>query len=211
MGRGRPDAERSGAPLWFAAALLPMIASQILRLDQREAWAWLAFDYAGRLGGLAVLAALARPIAFRRERLRMSWPEVALWVVGSALADRVLATAVSAPVNALIPASVLGAYPNPTGALFAFNSIVGLALVAFSEEIVFRRCAQAALGPYVGEGWRMVASTALLFGAYHWWTGIGNILEAAAMGVVFMRFYQRSGALWPVVLGHYLADVASFA
>jgi hypothetical protein len=50
-----------------------------------------------------------------------------------------------------------------------------------------------------------------LFGAYHWWTGIGNIVEAALIGVMLMLFYRRTAALWPVVLGHYLTDIADFA
>jgi hypothetical protein len=53
--------------------------------------------------------------------------------------------------------------------------------------------------------------TAVLFGAYHWWTGIGNISEAILIGVLLMLFYRRSAALWPVVAGHYLTDIAEFA
>ena len=51
----------------------------------------------------------------------------------------------------------------------------------------------------------------LLFDAYHWWSGVGNILAAVFMGVLFMLFYQRSGSLWPVVLSHYLTDAVDFA
>jgi uncharacterized protein len=65
--------------------------------------------------------------------------------------------------------------------------------------------------PYVGDGMLMVLFTSLLFGAYHWWSGAGNILASMLMGVLFMLFYQRSGALWLVALSHYLADVADFA
>jgi uncharacterized protein len=51
----------------------------------------------------------------------------------------------------------------------------------------------------------------ILFGAYHWWTGIGNIVEAVLIGVLLMLFYRRSGALWPVVFAHYLTDIVDFA
>src|SRR5712672_1907068 len=46
------------APLWFMAALIPMVASQVVRLQQLDPAAWIAWDYAGRLGALAVLAAI---------------------------------------------------------------------------------------------------------------------------------------------------------
>jgi uncharacterized protein len=65
--------------------------------------------------------------------------------------------------------------------------------------------------PYLGDGLLLVSATSLLFGAYHWWTGVGNILEAVLMGVLFMLFLQRSGSLWPVVLSHFLTDIADFA
>jgi membrane protease YdiL (CAAX protease family) len=57
----------------------------------------------------------------------------------------------------------------------------------------------------------LVVVTSILFGAYHWWTGIGNIVEAALMGALLMLFYRRSAALWPVVLAHYFTDVVDFA
>jgi membrane protease YdiL (CAAX protease family) len=53
--------------------------------------------------------------------------------------------------------------------------------------------------------------TSILFGAYHWWTGIGNIIEAVLIGILLMLFYRRSAALWPVVLGHYVTDIVDFA
>ena len=43
------------APLWFVAALVPMVLSQIVRLEQSDPATWIFWDYAGRLGALAVL------------------------------------------------------------------------------------------------------------------------------------------------------------
>jgi membrane protease YdiL (CAAX protease family) len=57
----------------------------------------------------------------------------------------------------------------------------------------------------------LVIATSVLFAAYHWWTGFGNVVEAFVMGILLMLFYRRSVALWPVVLGHYLTDFVDFA
>jgi hypothetical protein len=76
------------APIWFVTAFIPMVASQVLRLRQLDPGGWLFWDYAGRLAGLAVLAALAWPVAFRREKLRMPWMQVPLWVLGIVLTIR---------------------------------------------------------------------------------------------------------------------------
>jgi membrane protease YdiL (CAAX protease family) len=188
-----------------------MMASQILRLHQHDAGNWIFLDYAGRLGGLAVLAATASGVAFRRDKLRMPVWQLPLWIFGIVLVDHYLGGWIRTTFNSLFPATVLGRYPQPTGWLYWVDTVFGLALVAYSEEVVFRRCARNVFEAYLGDGYPLVLVTSLLFGAYHWWTGVGNILEAFMGGVLLMLFLQRSGALWPVVLSHYLTDIADFA
>jgi uncharacterized protein len=201
------------APVWFVAALVPMVVSQIVRLEQSDAATWIFWDYAGRLGALAVLGAIppARAVAFRAKRLRMSRWEAALWVVGIVLLDHYLCGWIRRTINTALPATVLGSYPEAHGGLHIVDTVFGLALVAYSEEIVFRRCARHLFQIYLNDGYAMVVVTSVLFGAYHWWTGIGNIIEAVLIGVLLMLFYRRSAALWPVVLGHYLTDIVDFA
>jgi uncharacterized protein len=114
-------------------------------------------------------------------------------------------------INGALPATVLGGRPEPRGWLHVVDVVFGLALVAYSEEVVFRRCARHLFQIYLNDGYALVVVTSLLFGAYHWWTGFGNIVEAVLIGILLMLFYRRSAALWPVVLGHYLTDVVDFA
>ena len=77
------------APLWFVAALVPMVASQILRLEQSDAATWIFWDYAGRVGALVVLGAIpsARTVIFQWERVRITYWEAAGWIVGIVLFD----------------------------------------------------------------------------------------------------------------------------
>jgi membrane protease YdiL (CAAX protease family) len=201
------------APLWFVATLFPMVASQILRLQQNDPATWIFWDYAGRLGALAVLIAIpsARTVAFRRQSFCMMYWQAVLWIVCLVLVDHFLGSWLQRTINTALPATVLGIYPTPKGWLQIFDGVFGLALVAYSEEMVFRRCARHVFKTYLGDGYALVFVTSLLFGAYHWWTGIGNIIEAVIMGVLLMVFYKRSAALWPVVLAHYLTDVVDFA
>jgi len=65
--------------------------------------------------------------------------------------------------------------------------------------------------PYLNGGYALALVTSTLFGAHHWWTRIGNIIEAVLMDILLMLFYRRSAALWPVVLVHYLTDIVDFA
>jgi len=66
-------------PVWFAAALVPMVVSQIVRLEQSDPATWISWDYAGRVGALAVLGAIpsARNVAFRWAGLRMTYWQAA--------------------------------------------------------------------------------------------------------------------------------------
>jgi membrane protease YdiL (CAAX protease family) len=199
-------------PVWFAAALLPLVASQIVRLHQHDAGAWIFWDYAGRVCALGVLAAIpsARNIAFRRDQRRLPLWTIAVSIAGIVLANIYLAAWLKI-IDAAFPMTVLGGYPRPRHFLYAVDVFFGLALVALSEEIIFRRCARHVFQSQLGDGWLLVLATSLLFGGYHWWGGLGHIVDAAVVGALFMIFYQRSGVLWPVVLAHYLIDLFFFA
>lgn len=141
----------------------------------------------------------------------MALRKVALWIVAIVIADYYLGGWARQTINAALPATVLGVYPQLSGWLYLVDLTLGLALVAYSEEIIFRRCARYTLKSYLGDGYLSVLVTSLLFGAFHWWTGFGNIIEATIIGALLMLFLQRSEALWPVFLGHYLTDILDFA
>jgi membrane protease YdiL (CAAX protease family) len=191
---------------WTTAAICLDVLSQIIRLQQTDPAAWLFWDYAGRLAVLAVLAAdpAVRRAAYRRERLKISLAIVINW--GLLLIPISCATWIAAQIySATLPALRLGAYPRPDGWLLLFDLTAGLVLVALHEEIVFRRVMREVLAP-LGDGRSMALVSALLFGAFHWWTGIPNMAAAGIFGYVAMRIYCRSGALWPLVVIHYLAD-----
>ena len=141
-------------PLWFAATLFPMVASQIIRLQQPDAASWIFWDYAGRLGALAVLVSVpsARTVAFRWEHLRIARWEAVSWIIGIVLVDHYLCGWIRRTINAALPATVLGEYPKPHGWLEIVDDAFGLPLVAYSEEIVFRRCAHHLFKTYLGDG-----------------------------------------------------------
>jgi uncharacterized protein len=199
------------APIWFVGALLPLVASQLIRPIQHDPAYWIFWDYAGRLGALAVLCVIpsARGIAFERQALQIPLWHTALWIVGLCAADLVLQRLAFTKIAAMFPAA--GVYPRLVGPLHWFDTVLGLALVAYSEELIFRRCGRDALATLMGDGPVMVVTSSLLFGLYHWWRGFGGVINATIMGVLFMLFFLRTKALWPVVVAHYLADVLYFA
>jgi uncharacterized protein len=50
-------------------------------------------------------------------------------------------------------------YPEAHGWLHIVDTVFGLALVAYSEEIVFRRCARHLFQIYLNDGYAMVVVT----------------------------------------------------
>ena len=85
--------------------------------------------------------------------------------------------------------------------------VFGLALVAYSEEIVFRRCARHLFQIYLNDGYALVVVTSILFGALvdrHW---------EYCRGCIDRRFVEAalpsiSSAL--AGCGHYLTDIVDF-
>ena len=199
-------------PLWFIAAFVPMVASQVIRLHQTSPLYWLLCDYSGRIGALLILAAIpaARAVAFRPQRLLTSWWETALWIVGLPVLFGTVCQWVSHSINYLIPHTLLGLFPAPQGWLNVFDLTAGLTLVAYHEETIFRRCAREVFNPVCGDGAIMVVLTSLLFAAYHWTTGLGNIAATFIFALFAMLGLRRTGALWPLVMAHFLTDFVRF-
>jgi uncharacterized protein len=209
----RPTSHAALPPFWFVATLALLVATQIVRLQQTSPPAWLALDYAGRIGALLLLwlVPAARAVAFTSERLRAHPVETILWTLALAAFYLIIDRQLTGVIDGVLPRTRLGHYPALQGWLYVIDLTFGLALVAWQEEIVFRRCARTILRGPLGDGWAMIIAAALMFGAYHWWTGIGNMVTAALFGIAAMGVYRHVGALWPVVLAHFLSDLVSFS
>ena len=200
-------------PLWFVVAFAVMVVSQLARLGQTTPAAWLVCDYAGRLGTLAVLwlSPAARAIAFTPQRLNIGLVQAIAWAIGLASLYTIIDSPLRGFIDATVPGTTIGSYLASHGWLHAVDVTFGLALVAFQEEIYFRRCARAVVRNWLGDGFGMIIATSLLFAAYHWWTGLGNMVTAGLFGIGAMWLYRRAGSIWPVMLAHYLADLIVFA
>ncbi|UGT59354.1 CPBP family intramembrane glutamic endopeptidase [Nocardia asteroides] len=64
-----------------------------------------------------------------------------------------------------------------------------------------------------GLGWSENSSllaSALLRGSYHLYQGLGGGLGNVVMGLVFGRWWQRTGRLWPLLVAHALIDTIAY-
>ncbi len=81
---------------------------------------------------------------------------------------------------------------------------------AVAEEVIvvayfLIRLKQLGVGPNAALAW-----SALLRGGYHLYQGFGAGLGNVVMGVVFARWYQATGRVWPLVVAHAVIDVVAF-
>jgi membrane protease YdiL (CAAX protease family) len=81
---------------------------------------------------------------------------------------------------------------------------------ALQEELIvvgylFTRLRQLGLGK-----WQIILSAAVLRGSYHLYQGIGPFFGNVVMGIVFGWCYWRWGRVMPLVIAHWIIDIASF-
>lgn len=55
-----------------------------------------------------------------------------------------------------------------------------------------------------------LAYSSLLRAAYHLYQGVGAGLGNLAMGLLFGRYWQRTGRLWPLIIAHAIIDIVAF-
>ena len=78
------------------------------------------------------------------------------------------------------------------------------------EEVIvvgylFNRFRMLGWGP-----WAIIMASALLRGSYHLYQGFGGFVGNIAMGILFGWVYQRWGRLLPLIIAHWMLDIASF-
>jgi membrane protease YdiL (CAAX protease family) len=175
---------------------------------------WLGFlivDYATRLLVLALLLVPAlRSIAFRREPLDVSPTNALILMLGCVALDQICVGGLLPLVSLAIEHTRLFHYPPLPPGIKQVDLLLGIMLVAISEELLCRRCAKYVLRLYLRSDARVIAVSAALFGAMHWSHGVPAIMYTAFIGAIFMAVYLRVGTLWPIVGAHYLIDVIAF-
>ncbi|WP_092557956.1 CPBP family intramembrane glutamic endopeptidase [Herbiconiux ginsengi] len=121
-------------------------------------------------------------------------PGIALYFVGRALGFTV--NVVPAPLDTYW-------WTTPILILSALRA-------ALQEELIvvgylFTRLRQLGWGK-----WQIILSAAVLRGSYHLYQGIGPFFGNVVMGIVFGWCYWRWGRVMPLVVAHWIIDIASF-
>ncbi len=196
------------------------LAEQSASINQsRSSREWLDFTYQflDVFFGLFVVAlalyllSLPRRDPFRRIGLDLTRPG------RDAASGLALVAVIGVPGLALYAAGralgvTVAVVPAPLDAHWWTIPILVLAALkaALTEEVIvvgylFTRLRELGVGP-----WATIVSSALLRGSYHLYQGFGPFAGNVAMGLVFGWCYTRWGRTMPLVVAHWVLDMAAF-
>jgi len=94
--------------------------------------------------------------------------------------------------------------------LKAFDLTIGLALVALSEELVYRKLMVDVLARWQFRPASIYIISSLLFAALHVYQSAGSTTGAFVAGLILMYVYQKSSTLWVPIAAHYVANLYFF-
>ncbi|MEJ5362214.1 MAG: CPBP family intramembrane glutamic endopeptidase [Spirochaetota bacterium] len=94
--------------------------------------------------------------------------------------------------------------------VYVFLYVLYLSITAgIYEEIIYRGIAIHQLKTFTSNTFLLVAVSTLLFVAIHWSMGPGTWIEAGLWGALWAYLYIRTHSLLPIMIAHFLYDVAS--
>jgi membrane protease YdiL (CAAX protease family) len=173
---------------------------------------WLAIDYGSRLLAVGiVLYLLIKKVSVPAEfgLVRIPFRAGLWWMLLLTLTGLLIDQVGWRFFEKILPNTQLASMPaieNPV--IKIFDLTVGVALVAVSEEVVFRGYCYSSLRGRMSAR-LLVPVSAILFGLIHWSSGLHAIISTALWGILPMVAMIRTGSIVPAVIAHYLTDLVS--
>ena len=207
-----PPRARAIAALVLLAA--PYLLNDVANIFVHAPVGWLMCDYGSRVFSLVCLAWLGRRGVIARSDFQLhgaAWWRLVGGTVAATLGGLLLVVGPGRDLLGLLPQSQVGYIPNITPPwLHAADYWGGIALVALSEELVFRGAFPGLIARAGGSPWVALLASSAVFGLAHWSLGVGSILQTALVGLLVGLCAAGSRSLWPVIIAHYVVDLVAF-
>ncbi len=197
---------------WFVLAYGVFFLNDVLFIRSSDWQTYLAVDYGSRVLAFALLLVPRAPraVVLQREPRRVGFGQAILLVLACVAWERFLAAGVLPELGLIFGNGRLANFPALPPGIKQLDLLLGVLLVAVSEEVLSRRVAKAVLRDLLRNEFQVIVVSALLFAAMHWSQGIPNLVYVFLIGIVLMAVYLRVGALWPLIVAHYIIDVIAF-
>jgi len=188
------------------------LLNDYLFMMARGVAAWLVIDYGSRLLAIGIVFYLVRqkistPAEFGLKSISIR--SCLFWTLLLTVTGLLIDQVGWRFLEQVLPNTQLTFMPkikNPFVNLFDLT--FGVALVAVSEELVFRGYCFSALQSR-WRSWVVVAISAVLFGLIHWSQGLHAIASTALWGILPMAAMTRTGSIIPAMIAHYITDLVS--
>lgn len=203
---------------WLAIALafFPYAAKRVALLGTPPYLDWMLWDYGARVVMLAGVALAYRARLVGPTGPRASWRKTFGLFVLALIAERMLSAWLAPVLMAQLGHLRFSTHPTPSErSLYFFDLLVGIWLVAVSEELVFRRLLFALL-ERVGLGRAglfraaIVPVSAVVFGLMHLPMGADVAVHATLFGLIVGTLFAATRRLWPCIVAHYIEDAVGF-
>jgi len=188
------------------------LLNDYLFMMARTAGAWLMIDYGSRLLAIGIVFYLvhrkiSRPSEFGLTSI--SFRSGLFWMLLLTVSGLLIDQVGWRFLEQVLPNTQLTFMPKIKNPFMNFFDLTfGVALVAVSEELVFRGyCFSALQGLW--PRWVIVAVSAILFGLIHWSQGLHAIVSTALWGILPMVAMARTGSIFPAMIAHYVTDLVS--
>lgn len=188
------------------------LLNDFLFMRARSYGEWLAVDYGSRFLAIGIILWLLKqkislPAEFGLKRIPLR--QGLMWMLLLTLTGVLIDQAGWRFFEKILPHTQLAAMPKIDSPFVkTFDLTFGVALVAVSEEIVFRGYCYSALYDLMGPR-LLVPVSALLFGLIHWSAGLHAVISTALWGVLPMVAMIRTGSVVPAMIAHYITDLVS--
>ncbi|WP_415714933.1 CPBP family intramembrane glutamic endopeptidase [Maridesulfovibrio sp.] len=196
-------------------AALPFYLNDFNNIFIKHERLWLAIDYGAKILPLAFLFYLLKKEILSRADLglvTLPFKQLILWTIGITALGLCLDEPGFALWSKLLPAMRLGSIPIGTDSpLYTLDMTIGLALVAISEEIIFRGLAFTALRKRKQSIPKIFLISAIIFGLIHWSQGPTAIIATAITGSGLMVCMYCTGSIYPTIIAHYVINYLSFS
>jgi len=198
--------------------ILSVLASVFLLNDflfllAKSLGSWLLIDYGSRLLAVGIVFALVRKKTARAAEFGLtgiSFPSGLAWLLLLTATGLLIDQVGWRYLERHLPHMQLVSMPKIKNSfLNIFDLTFGVALVALSEELVFRGYCYSAFRDRLSPG-VLVALSVVLFGMIHWSQGLHAVVSAALWGVLPMVSVVRTGSIIPAMIAHYITDFVSF-
>ena len=201
--------------LVFVSLFAVYVLNDFLFLASLSAEKWLFFDYSIRTVSLAVAFFFIRKGVFAPSELGlrpMAFKKMAFWTGIIFLLGVVIDRFLWRFLTDALPGTALFSFPPVENRfLYFFDLSFGIALVALSEEIIFRGIAYSVLKKHIARPVAICFVSGIMFGLIHWSLGIPSLITTFLWGFCVMAVFIKTKNIWPAILGHYLYDLLDFS